>query len=121
MGKRYEKRVQKYLRALDIGLIHCNQWIEFWDHNGPGAAETDAYLVFPSRVVLFDAKLTAKDGHWPQLEHFYAPLLEKIYSRPVHFAQIGRNIEAGTLSPIYHDVIPFLRAEASKAIIHLTI
>lgn len=118
---RYEKRVQKALRQLDIGNVVCNQWIEYWDQNGPGAAETDAFIVLPSRVILFDAKLTAKWAYWPQLELCYAPLLEKIYDRPVHSAQIGRNVSTGLDAPIFHDVIDFLRADVPRGVVHWTI
>lgn len=117
----YEKRVQKHLRTLDLGKVHCNEWIEFWDANGPGSAEPDMFLLFPSRVVLFDAKLSAKAGYWPQLEGLYAPLLEHIYERPVVSAQIGRHVERGLGADIFPDVISFLRSDAKRGVVHLTI
>ena len=117
----YEKRVQKALKKLDVGNVICNQWIEYWDRNGPGAAETDAYIVFPSRVILMDMKLTAKFEHWPQLEELYSPLLGMIYNRPVHVAQVGRSIRPGLEAPIFPDLISFLRADVPRGVIHWTI
>lgn len=63
--------------------LKIGQWIEFEDEEGFGYAQPDVFLVLPSRIILFECKLSETLRGHTQLSSLYSPLLEEIYLRPV--------------------------------------
>lgn len=94
-GISYEKMVGRWLRewakTLPGVTLHSGQWLKFQDSSGPGHAQPDHYLVFPSLVLLIECKLKQNTCAEGQLLHLYRPLLEHLYARPVFTIQVFRH------------------------------
>ena len=67
-------------------------WIEFTDVLGKGYAQPDAFIVTPHATFAFEAKLTQTRGGELQLTQLYAPLLRKIYMKPVVGVLVCKNL-----------------------------
>ncbi len=84
--------MEKELRREARGEFFPSQWLQFVDANGPGFAQPDFYFVRPDSVLCIECKLTQHPVAWEQLRGLYAPLLEKLYARPVVCVQVCKNL-----------------------------
>lgn len=78
--------------------LRYHQWIEWSDALGTHVCEPDAYVVQPSRVILFEMKLTASLHGVAQLD-LYAELLARIYARPVVRVLVCKSLAPGVPGP----------------------
>jgi hypothetical protein len=81
LGLSYEKALAKALPQAKHGL-----WFEFCDRNGRGFCQPDLVLEGKDEILVIEAKLTNYAEACLQLQHLYAPVLAKAYSRPVRGA-----------------------------------
>ena len=88
----YQRKVVRQLRDLNLGELFAEQWIAFSDENGKGMAQPDAFILLPGQILLFECKLTQKEGAEKQVRELYQPLLEHIYGLPVVCCQVFKNI-----------------------------
>lgn len=92
-GHAYERKVERYLKRLDLGGEICSQqWIMFADENGLGWARPDVYILLDGVTVIFEAKLTQSRTAETQLLSLYLPLLRSIYETPMLLLQVCRNL-----------------------------
>ena len=96
-GLLYEKAVARELRRrLDSfgpeGELFVGQWFSFKDKHGQQLAQPDAYILLPTRVILFEAKITQCElADW-QITCLYGPLLQHYYARPILGVQVCHNL-----------------------------
>lgn len=76
------------LQGLLPGELFEGQWLAFYDKNGRGYAQPDYYVVGPSAILLIEVKLKQNTDAHLQLVGLYAPLLTRLYSKPVWLLQI---------------------------------
>jgi len=80
----YQHKVEKLLRKTEgFEDVQVGKWIEFYDGNGGGYAQPDAFVVGPFSTIVFEVKLKETTWGHNQVEHLYRPLLHGIYRRPV--------------------------------------
>lgn len=89
-GLAFERKWGKILRQNfeGMGELYAGAWIRFEDEDGIGWAQPDFFLVESDRVVVWECKLTQCDIGWEQLHYLYAPLLIKLYEKPVVCMQV---------------------------------
>lgn len=80
------------LRLCCNSPVALGQWIAYYDQNGRGFAQPDAYTIHGGRVVLFEAKLTQSEQAEGQCMDLYVPLLRKIYGMDVVACQVFKNM-----------------------------
>lgn len=82
-GKRFEAKVQeelaRRLAGFGGGRLYTDQWIRFFDANGPGWAQPDAFIVQRKDLWVFECKLTFVDTAVEQIRDRYAPLLTELF------------------------------------------
>lgn len=86
-------------RSLPSVPCYLSQWIEFEDLNGHGYAQPDAYLVLADKLLLFETKLSERDGAYAQLR-LYAELLEHIFELPSVRVQVCKSLRPGRRNEI---------------------
>lgn len=94
------------------------EWIRFTDANGDGWAEPDGFLLLDHEVVVFEIKLTGCRYAVQQLRDLYAPLLLRLFERPVRGLQICRALGPATPGPFVEDVDEFLTSALPLATWH---
>lgn len=116
-GEIYERKVVAAL-AKRWPDVRPGVWFSFTDGNGPGICQTDAFLVLPHEVVVFEVKLTAcRYGH-EQLAGLYCPILSHLYKRPARGVQIAKNLQPETPGPVLSDLDAFLSSSLPLALVH---
>jgi len=63
--------------------MFAGRWIEYSDTGKRHFAQPDFFRVDPTRVTVFEVKLTQCPAGELQISQLYRPLLECIYQRPV--------------------------------------
>ena len=91
MGLRFERAVAKALPDAAHG-----QWFDFQDSNGPGYCQPDLFFVFPDCVVVLECKYTWVPAAQGQIFDLYAPVLGKVFGRPVGGIVVCKNLTGAT-------------------------
>lgn len=73
--------------------LDCAVESERWINSSGKLCQPDFFLVLPTRVILFEAKLSFTLQGIEQLLNQYAPALGAIYHRPVVCIQICKNLK----------------------------
>lgn len=99
----YEKKAVEELkrRYSSKVKVHYHQWIEYTDASGSHYCEPEAFIVLADRIILFEVKLTGGIAGRMQMEGLYRPLLEHIFSRPVHCLLICKWTTPDTPGPFF--------------------
>ena len=98
-GLRFERAVGRWLvRAGHLPKL--GQWYRFIDKNGPGTAQTDIELHFPTHVLLLECKLSYNLEAYKQLEDLYMPILSMVYDKPVVGIQVVKFISPRAVSGV---------------------
>ncbi len=98
-GLAYQRQVEKELASLWAG-VRSGQWFLFFDAFGRGHAQPDAFVVFPTHVLLFEIKLTQTHEAFLQMAQLYSPILEHVYKRPIMTVQICKILRYEPESPV---------------------
>ena len=81
-------------------------------------AQPDFYAISPSRIILFEAKLSQTETALAQLQLLYSPLLEHIYSRPILRVQVFRHWRNSKVWPKVRTLQEILSWKTSKHILY---
>lgn len=87
-----------------------HQWLLFQDRLGTGYCEPEAFIEFPTRVLLVEAKLTGGPAGRSQMLDLYVPLLEALLHKPVFSLLICKWLTPTTPGPYFSGPEDFLQA-----------
>ena len=118
-GIAYEKKVIRTLkRRFPTADLKYHEWLQFADKNGGGYAEPEAYIVLKEFVFLLECKRTGGLAGKLQVTELYAPLLERVYERPVRSLLICKYVTESTPGPFVQSVEEFLMGSMPFATWH---
>lgn len=127
-GTAYEKKVIRELQRRDIGEVHYHKWIEYYDAKiKTGYCEPEAFIVYPTRILLLECKLTGVPEGRSQMEELYAPLLYRIFNpagtppekvKKIQMLQICKYVTKDTPGPFVQSVEEFLTTTESYGTWH---
>lgn len=89
LGIKYEDFLAK---ALPFGAH--GQWFEFRDECGAGHCQTDLLIRMSGQLMILEAKLTDIEAARLQLQHLYAPVVEKAFGETPLAIVVVRHLSA---------------------------
>jgi len=87
-GLAFERKVLKQLKEFFGFAFEPGPWIQFEDANGAGFAQPDGVIAFLTHMVLIEVKLSETPSAAQELRGLYAPLVRKIWKKPVALLQV---------------------------------
>ena len=94
-GVRYERLLAKAVPKAQAGV-----WWEFVDSAGHGWCQTDLVLIGRDGALVLEAKYTATDRAWEQLEGLYLPVVSAALGRPCWGVQVCRVLTPEMPGPV---------------------
>lgn len=95
------------MKTLHLGRVE-RYWFDYLDKNGRGFAEPDGLIIYPSRVLIIESKLTGNVHGKMQLEGLYRPLVEAHYQRPAVCLLVCKWVNGSTPGPFVASPEAFL-------------
>jgi len=119
-GAAYEKKIVKGLEKQFGESFNYHKWFCFRRtlDGKKEYCEPEMFLLFKNFICLMECKRTGNMWGKQQMENFYAPVLEKVYDRPVRCLLICKHVSVETPNPFVRGLEEFLGSDLTFATWH---
>lgn len=117
LGLSFERKVGEALGKRGL-LVNAGQWFSYHDANGHGYCQTDYLLFLPEFTVIVECKLTETQQGRKQIAELYAPVVSKVFGKPVAGIVVTRHLtrdtEAALVTGSINDALGYIAQAGAK-------